>query len=40
MSMNMNASYFDDLQPGQRFITGGITLTESEIIEFAWRYDP
>ena len=38
--MNMNARYLDDLQPGQRFVTGGITLTESEIIDFAWRYDP
>lgn len=38
--MNINATYLDDLLPGQRFITGGITLTESEIIDFAWKYDP
>lgn len=36
----MNSRYLDDLQPGQQFVTGGITLTESEIIDFAWRYDP
>lgn len=36
----MDTRYLDDLQPGQRFITGGITLTESQIIDFAWRYDP
>lgn len=36
----MHTCYLDDLQSGQRFITGGITLTEAEIIDFAWRYDP
>lgn len=36
----MTSRYLDDLQPGQQFVTGGITLTESEIIDFAWRYDP
>ncbi len=36
----MDSLYLDDLQPGQRFVTQGITLTESEIIHFAWRYDP
>ncbi len=36
----MDTRYLDDLQPGQRFATGGITLTESQIIDFAWRYDP
>jgi acyl dehydratase len=40
MSISMDSRYLDDLQPGQRFVTGGITLTESEIINFAWRYDP
>lgn len=36
----MNTCYLDDLQSGQCFVTGGITLTEAEIIDFAWRYDP
>jgi acyl dehydratase len=37
---SIGSLYLDDLQPGQRFVTGGITLTESEIISFAWQYDP
>ena len=32
--------YFDDFSVGDRFVTGGITLTESDIINFALRYDP
>ncbi len=36
----MNTRYLDDLQAGQRFVSGGITLSEAEIIDFAWRYDP
>jgi len=36
----MDARFLDDFTPGQRFCTGGITLTEAEIIDFAWRYDP
>ena len=36
----MDTRYLDDLQVGQRFVSAGITLTESEIIDFAWRYDP
>ena len=36
----MDTRYLDDLQPGQRFVSGGITLSEAEIIDFAWRYDP
>lgn len=36
----MDQRYLDDLQAGQRFESGGITLTEAEIIDFAWRYDP
>lgn len=32
--------YLDDLQPGQRFVCPGMTLTEGEIIDFALRYDP
>jgi acyl dehydratase len=36
----MNTLYLDDLTPGQNFKTPGVTLTEAEIIDFAWRYDP
>lgn len=36
----MTELFLDDLQPGQRFVTGGITLSESEIIDYALRYDP
>ncbi|MCB1953932.1 MAG: acyl dehydratase, partial [Rhodocyclaceae bacterium] len=36
----MDTRYLDDLHAGQRFESGGITLTEAEIIDFAWRYDP
>ena len=32
--------YFDDFEIGERFVTPGITLTESLIIDFAMRYDP
>ena len=36
----MDTRYLDDLTPGQRFSSPGLTLTEAEIIDFAWRYDP
>lgn len=36
----MDTLYLDDLEQGRTFRTGGITLTEAEIIDFAWRYDP
>ena len=36
----MDTRYLDDLTPGQQFTTPGMTLTEAEIIDFAWRYDP
>ncbi len=32
--------YFDDLSVGDTFETGGITLTESAIIDFALTHDP
>lgn len=32
--------FFEDFTQGERFITPGITLTESDIIDFALRYDP
>lgn len=34
------ALYFEDFHVGRRFTTQGVTLTESEIIEFAFKYDP
>ena len=36
----MDTRYLDDLREGQTFKTNGLTLTEAEIIDFAWRYDP
>jgi acyl dehydratase len=36
----MDNRYLDDLKPGDRFVSGGLTLTEAEIIDFAFRYDP
>ena len=32
--------YFDDLTPGARFETQGKTVSEAEILDFAFRYDP
>ena len=36
----MTDRYFDDFAIGDRFVTGGVTLTESTIIDFALQYDP
>jgi len=36
----MDTRYLDDLSPGLSFTTPGVTLSEAEIIDFAWRYDP
>lgn len=36
----MADKYFDDFAVGERFVTPGVTLTESLIIDFAMRYDP
>ena len=36
----MDTRFLDDLSPGQRFATGGLTFTEASIVEFAWRFDP
>lgn len=33
-------SYLDDLVPGTRFVTAAMTITESQIIDFARNYDP
>ena len=32
--------YFEDMKPGARFETMGKTLSEAEILDFAFRYDP
>jgi acyl dehydratase len=36
----MTGRYFDDFKVGEHFFSRGITLTESEIIDFALKYDP
>jgi acyl dehydratase len=36
----MEERYFDDFAPGERFVTRGVTLTESMIIGFSMTYDP
>ena len=38
--MKHGRRYLDDFQVGERFVSPGITVTESEIIEFALKYDP
>ncbi len=32
--------WFEDFEVGQTFRTGGATLTESQILDFAWQWDP
>jgi acyl dehydratase len=32
--------YFDDFKPGERFLSGSMTMTEAGIIEFAKQWDP
>jgi acyl dehydratase len=36
----MAALYFEDFKPGDQFISPGVTVTESMIIDFALIYDP
>lgn len=36
----MDTRFLDDLTPGLLFTSPGLTLTEADIIDFAWRYDP
>jgi acyl dehydratase len=36
----METKFLDDLAAGDKFVTGGVTLTESGIIGFALTYDP
>jgi acyl dehydratase len=33
-------NYFDDLEPGQRWLVGTYRLTRDEVVEFASRWDP
>jgi acyl dehydratase len=32
--------WFEDFTPGQRFRTAGATLSEAQILDFAWAHDP
>ena len=32
--------YWEDIQPGERFISRAMDVTEDEIVDFATRYDP
>lgn len=36
----MTDRYFEDFNKGERFVSGGMTLTEASIIEFARQWDP
>ena len=36
----MRDYYFDDLKPGDKFVSPAVTITEREVIEFAKTYDP
>lgn len=36
----MSPRYFEDFAVGERFLTGGVTVSESMILDFALRYDP
>lgn len=36
----MTDRYFDDFRIGDTFRSAGVTLTESMLLEFAYRYDP
>ena len=36
----MSDRYYEDFEIGQRFISGGMTMTEAGIIEFARQWDP
>jgi acyl dehydratase len=36
----MKQGYFEDFSVGESFRTGGVTLTEAGIIDYAMRYDP
>jgi acyl dehydratase len=38
--MTIKPRYYEDFEPGDTIVTPGKTITESEIIDYAFRYDP
>ncbi len=40
MSAKRGESYFEDFPVGRRFATRGATLSEAQILAFAWEWDP
>lgn len=36
----MNVRYWEEITPGERFVTGTISVSASEIIDFAKQFDP
>jgi acyl dehydratase len=40
MTLDSNPRYFEDYPPGAVFEGGTITVNESDIVDFARRYDP
>ncbi len=36
----MTERYFEDFRVGERFVSPGVTLSESQILDFALKYDP
>jgi acyl dehydratase len=40
MESNLASLTLEDLTPGDKFVSPGVTLTEAEIIGFALKYDP
>src|SRR3954464_618077 len=36
----MSARYFDDLKPGDCFVSDSFTVTETQLVEFAHKFDP
>jgi acyl dehydratase len=36
----MGDLWFEDFTPGRRFATAGCTLSEGQILDFAWSHDP
>ena len=36
----MSARYFEDFEIGERFVSPGVTVSESQILDFALAYDP
>ncbi|WP_421706881.1 MaoC family dehydratase [Algihabitans sp.] len=40
MGVPGDESYFEDFPVGRSFTTGGATLSEAQILSFAWEWDP